>query len=207
MKNIIVAILTLLFVFTFSNELSCSQSVNKSIKNKKIIIETEIPDYQKIVKITNWDIEISKYFVLEANNRNVSVFDEALPIISIETGDTYDFNLIHYNSNGTYDKGIFQINNITKPDIVRLLKAEGKEFDSWSRLNPEFNISAGMCWISHLKGKGLEDDSLFTSYNMGVYGAKKYADRNGTYVSKYSNNAMLERDKIKNKINKIKIKI
>jgi len=205
MRNIILATFTLLFVFTFSTELSYSQGINKQlienkpIQKQQIEIEPVISDYQKVVEITGWDLEISKYFVNEANNRNVSVFDEALPVIGVETGGGYDFKLIHYNSNGTKDVGIFQINDVTKSEIVKILKLEGKQFDLWSRLNPEFNLSAGLYWLNYLKNKGLENHSLFTSYNYGINGAKNYASRNGTYISRYSKDVI----KARNEINKI----
>jgi len=205
MKNIIVATFTLLFVFTFSTELSYSQVVteqlieNKFIQKQQIEIEPVISNCQKVAKITGWDLEISKYFVNEAENRGVLIFDEALPIISKETGGTYDFNLVHYNTNGTKDVGIFQINDVTKQDIVRLLKSEGREFNSWSRMNPKFNLSAGLYWLNYLKGNGLENDRLFTSYNYGISGAKNYASRNGTYISRYSKDVI----KARNEINKI----
>lgn len=161
--------------------------INQTMKPKPPEPEPINPDIQKVQEITNWDLEIATYFVEEANSRNVSIFQEALPLASIETGNTYDFNLINYNTNGTTDRGLFQINDISYIDIVRLLKSEGREFESWNRLNPEFNIAAGICWISHLKDvHQLEEHSLFTSYNRGIYGAKQYASRGGTYESKYS---------------------
>jgi len=202
-KKIIIAIFVLLFVLPFSSELSYSQGIKQPIENRPIQKQQiEISDYQKVAEITGWDLEISKYFVSEAENRGISVFNEVLPVIGVETDGTYDFNLIHYNSNGTKDVGIFQINNITKLDIVKLLKVEGREFKSWSRLNPEFNISAGMCWLNYLKSKELENHSLFTSYNYGINGAKNYASRNGTYVSRYSRDVIKARNEINNVINK-----
>jgi len=207
-KKIIIATFTLLFILTFSSGLSCSQATTKqsiidnshniNVNQQKPQIK---PDYIKVSEITEWDIEISKYFVNEANDRNVLVFDEALPVIGVETGSTYDFNLVHYNINDTKDVGIFQINDITKQDIVKQLKAEDREFNSWSRLNREFNISGGLCWMSYLKGKGLEGHELFTSYNKGIAGAKNYASRNGTYVSRYSRDVVKTRNEINNVIN------
>ena len=211
-KKIIIATLVPLFILPFVAKISPSQSfqiINQSNQlvnntfNLPIQQKSQIkPDYIKVIEITGWNIEIAKYFVSEANNRNVSIFDEILPIIFTETGGTYDFNLIHYNSNGTKDVGIFQINNITKSDIIKLLKVEGREFKSWSRLNPEFNISEGMCWLNYLKSKELENHSLFTSYNYGINGAKNYASRNGTYVSRYSRDVIKARNEINNVINK-----
>jgi len=207
-KKIIIAIFVLLFVFTFSTELSYSQGINnqlienKPIQKQQIEIQPAISNCQKVAEIAGWDLEISKYFVSEAKNRGVSIFDEALPIIKVETGGTYDFNLVHYNTNGTKDVGIFQINDVTHKFIVKQLKVEGREFESWSRMNPEFNLSAGLYWMNYLKSKGLEGHELFTSYNKGIVGAKNYASRNGTYVSRYSRDVVKARNEINKIVNK-----
>lgn len=207
-KKLIICTFILLFILPLPSEISYSQSSNTdNIQRPQIKIQEikyEQPelepkpdlDYLKVSDITGWDEEISKYFVAEAKMRGVKVFEEALPLISKETGGIYDFNLVNYNTNGTYDKGVFQINDVTYKDIVKLLKAEGKKFDSWHRLDPRFNISAGMCWLQFLKSKGLEGHSLFTSYHRGYFGAESYANRNGTYETRYS------RD-----VNKIKIEL
>jgi len=207
-KKIIIAMLTLLFVLPFSSGLSCSQGVSQINKihsppviEEKKQIKCELLDYQKVMKVTNWNEEISKYLIIEAENRNVSVFDEVLPIINVETHSTYDFSLIHCNTNRTYDKGIFQINDVTYPDIVKMLKLEGRKFNNWSRLNPKFNISAGICLISYLKSKGMEGEILYTSYNRGIFGAKNYAKRNGTYSSRYSRDVIKARSEINKVVN------
>jgi len=205
-KKIIIAIITLLFVLLmlpFSSRLSYSQGINQvnTIHIPYVLqkqIECELPDYQKVMKVTNWNKEISKYFISEAKSRNVLVFDEALPIIGVETGGTYDFDLVYCNDNGTYDKGVFQINDITHKDIINKLRIEGRKFDDWSRLNPRYNISAGLYWLAYLKSEGLENECLFTSYNKGITGAKNYASRNGTYISRYSRDVI----KARNEINK-----
>ena len=213
-KKIIIAITTLLFILLmlpFSSRLSYSQGINQvnTIHIQHVVhkqIECELTDYQKVMKVTNWNKEISKYFISEAKSRNVLVFDEALPIINIETGGTYDFSLVHCNDNDTYDKGVFQINDLTHKDIINKLRTEGKKFDNWSRLNPKYNISAGLYWLGYLKSEGLEDHILFTSYNRGINGAKNYASRNGTYISRYSRdviNARNEINKIVNNYNRI----
>jgi len=209
-KKIIIAITTLLFILLmlpFSSRLSYSQGINQvnTIHIQHVVhkqIECELTDYQKVMKVTNWNKEISKYFISEAKSRNVLVFDEALPIINIETGGTYDFDLIHYNTNKTYDKGVFQINDITHKDIINKLKIEGKKFDDWSRLNPRYNISAGLYWLGYLKSEELGDHSLFTSYNYGINGAKNYASRNGTYISRYSRDVIKARNEINKVVNK-----
>ena len=209
MRKYIIAILIIVLLTTTG--VYQTQSNLIEIQNKNTEVQQTIklkppepnpinPDILKVQQITNWPIEITTYFVNEANARNVDIFQEALPLASIETGGTYDFSLINYNTNGTTDQGLFQINDISYIDIVKLLKLEGREFESWDRLNPELNIAAGICWIAHLKdAHQLEEHSLFTSYHRGIYGAKDYASRSGSYVSSYSKKVK----EVKNELNVI----
>jgi hypothetical protein len=183
-KKFIIATLVPLFVLSFVTELSFSQLPCKS---KTIKTESIDPECAKVIKITGWNLDTAEYFVFEARVRKVSVFEEILPIISVETGNKYDFNLIHHNEDGTSDYGAFQINDVTYDFIIKQLKEESREFDSWDKLNPELNIAVGMYWVSHLKNNyGLKNDHLFTAYNMGVTGAMVFVNRNGNYRSGYA---------------------
>lgn len=200
-KYLISIILVALIVILGVNQVR-SQTEQNQYKKHNINIDQPIQpikptnsDILKVSQITGWNIEISEYFVNEANAREVSIFEEALPIVSIETHNTYKFNSINKNINGTHDSGVFQINDATYSSIIKSLKAEGKQFNSWDKLDPKLNISAGMYWISYLKSEHqLEGYKLFTSYNRGVEGAKKYASRCGTYKSDYSKQVEMIRD-------------
>lgn len=198
MKKIIILAFALFFVLSFSTELSFSQlhngsqlvnDSNENVRESNLNVpEPVYKDYHRVAQITGWDIEIAKYFVSEAEYRGVDVFEKALPIIYVETQEKpFSFDLINYNSNGTTDEGLFQINTITNKEIVKYLKAENREFNPWNRLEPYYNIAAGLFWLGYLQNTyGLEGDSLFTCYNMGVAGGNYYASRNGTYESGYS---------------------
>jgi hypothetical protein len=200
MKKLIVVILIPLFVLSFVNELSFSQSACNNIEQPKEEIKIN-QEALKVSQITGWDIEIAEYFTSEAKSKEVLIFEEALPIIAVETGNRYDFNLIHYNDNNTCDYGVFQINDITYDYIIKRFKSEGKEFDSWNKLNPNLNISAGIFWIQYLKNEyNLSGNKLFTSYNKGVVGAKEYAKKYETYESGYSKKVKLEKMKLKEAI-------
>lgn len=147
-------------------------------------------DYNKVKEITGWDIDLVVFFVNEAQYRGVSIYEEAIPILSIETGNTFKFDLISYNSDGTINKGAFQINTPTYNYIIEQLKKEGRTFETWDKLNPELNIASGLYWIAYLKNEhDLREDSLFTSYNRGVGGARSYYKRNNTYETEYSKKA------------------
>ncbi len=191
---IVTSIIALLVTMSVFQVQSQTEENKYSNNNKNINIDQPIQpirptnsDILKVQQITGWPTEISEYFVSEANARGVKIFEEALPIVSIESGGTYRFDAIHINKNGSTDGGLFQLNDITYLGIVKQLKMEGKQFQSWDRLNPKFNIAAGMFWIAYLKDEyQLEGHQLFTCYNRGVEGGKKYASRNGSYKSEYS---------------------
>lgn len=209
-KKIIIAALLPMLVLPFSSELSYNQPMSKQVVIQQNIhnppeikqVEAQIDyDVLNVSKVTGWDMEISKFFVSEANIRGVDIWEEVLPLLVVETRNQFRFDLVHVNTNGTQDKGVFQINDITYKDIVKYLKAEGREFDSWSRLDPYFNITAGLFWVGHLKSKyELENHALFTSYNRGVGGARNYYEKNGHYQTTYSK----EVEKVKNSLLKHK---
>lgn len=203
-------VLTLVFVFVFFNlthtkiqsELvyNNNDETNNIIKSENNMADyhelqhSEIkpvnPDYNRVKDITGWDIELAIYFVDEAEYRGVSIFEEAIPILAVETGGTYRFDLVSTNNDGTINRGAFQINSMTYRYIIEQLKLEGRVFDTWDRLNPELNIAAGLYWIAYLKNEyNLREDSLFTSYNRGVGGARRYAKKNNTYETSYSRKA------------------
>jgi len=192
-KYILVTLIVILIVASGVHKIQ-SQTKENQYKTQNINIDQPIQpirptnlDIIKLSMITGWSIETSTYFVEEANSRGVKVFEEALPIASIESGNTYRFDLIHYNTNRTTDQGLFQINDVLYSTIVKSLKKEGREFKSWDRFNQEFNIAAGILWIDYLKSEHqLEGHRLFSSYNKGVYGARQYASRCGTYETEYS---------------------
>jgi hypothetical protein len=206
MKKLIILIvsiilLVLVYVSLNNNVVVEQENLKPDIQIKNIndthtieqesFITEEIQQHQeavdKVISITGWDESIAELFIQEAKLRDISVFEEALPIVAVETGKTYKSDMININANETTDQGLFQINDITMIDIIPVLKAERREFDNWDRLNPEFNIVAGMYYLSYLKNTyDLEWHQLFTSYNRGVKGGMKYADRNGTYESSYS---------------------
>jgi len=163
------------------------------------LINPNVQNVQKIQAITGWPEELVIYFINEANSRQVKIYEEVLPLIHIESGGTYKFDLIHKNTNGTCDYGVFQINENTYIHIIKQLKAEGREFESWDKLNPRLNIACGVYWISYLKNNHkLDNHALYSSYNRGVYGAKQYASRNGTYETRYSREVVRVKNELLN---------
>ena len=159
MKKYIITLLLVALMVTIGSCRVQSQIQTQNINTVKHKPESELqvkpqpidPDILKVQQITNWDLETSTYFVEQAKGRGVKVFDEALPIACIESGGTYRFDAIHTNKDGSIDGGLFQLNTITYQEIKKQLEVEGWEFECWERIDPKFNISAGMYWIRYLK--------------------------------------------------------
>lgn len=205
MKKYIITLLLVALMVTIGSCRVQSQIQTQNINTVKHKPESELqvkpqpidPDILKVQQITNWDLETSTYFVEQAKGRGVKVFDEALPIACIESGGTYRFDAIHTNKDGSIDGGLFQLNTITYQEIKKQLEVEGWEFECWERIDPKFNISAGMYWIGYLKSTHqLDEHALFSSYNRGVYGARNYASRCGTYETEYSREVVRIRNEL-----------
>lgn len=156
------------------------QTLNKT---EQLIDRTE--EYAEISKITGWSMDLAKHFIIETEVWKIDRY-KALAVCQLESN--YDFNKINYNNNGTRDIGVFQINDVTYLPIVQVLKANGKQFDSWDRTDPYFGITAGIYWLSHLQNTYDYNSTheLLTAYNRGHGGMLKLTARSGSAVSAYS---------------------
>ena len=86
---------------------------------------------------------------------------------------------------GTGDYGIMQINTINHPRLR-------EELGITDFMDPEQSIACGAFMIGELVDKYDGDlHRALTSYNRGETGARRYAERTGTYASTYSS-AILE---------------
>lgn len=199
MRRISIIIFTIILLTLTINPFSKSESTQNppgEIKLDNLIVtniekehnseEVVDPDILKVMSITGWNEDIAIYFVTECRWRGVSVFEEALPIIAVES--RYKFDAINHNSNGTSDYGLFQINQVNHKFLVDKLKEEQYFFDDWNFLDPYLNIAAGVYYISYIKQQyNINDNTkLYSVYNRGYAGVKRYASRNGTYVTTYS---------------------
>ncbi len=149
----------------------------------KLIEKTE--EYKRISELTGWTMELARHFVIECELRNVDKF-KALAVCQLES--KFKFDAINYNTNNTKDIGVFQINDVTYSSIVKALKIEGRQFDSWDRTNPYFGITAGIYWLSYLQNTYNYENNheLLTAYNRGHGGMLKLTARSGSAISTYS---------------------
>ncbi len=107
-------------------------------------------------------------------------------VITVESG--WRPGLVSYNSNGTYDSGIFQINSGTWPWLARQAGVAGTD-----PLDPEANIEAGTWYLAYLGRRyGPDLDRVLTAYNRGEGGLAAWVVSRGTARSSYSE-AVLDR--------------
>lgn len=93
----------------------------------------------------------------------------------------FDTEAISYNSNGSCDSGIMQINSCN-------LKLLNEEYGITNLQDPYENITAGVSIISDYVNKFGENDGLM-AYNMGI-GGYLNAIENGIYSTQYSENIL-----------------
>ena len=104
--------------------------------------------------------------------------NEAVAIMAVEN-ETFNPKLKHKNNNGTYDWGLFQVNDCWIEEL--------KGIDVTDLLDPKQNITAGVYIISTLdKYSG---EQKYTAYNHGEGGMKKLANR-GITSTEYSRKVM-----------------
>jgi len=149
-----------------------------------------------------------KYFNIPLNHdiqdiifEYCSRYDVGIPlvlaVIEQETGGTFNTKLVYKNKNGTKDFGLMQLNSSNHKWFAEMIKEPN--FDP---LNVRHNLHAGIKFLSILKDQFIgkySDDELriwvCNSYNMGLYGFKRYVDRTGTISRGYSKNVLEYRQK------------
>lgn len=172
----------------------------KEEKQLKIEKDSQI---QAIKMVDGLDLLISKYskskneinelMKLYANKYEVPV-SYVFAVADIESG--FNCNKINYNSNGTVDRGLMQINSNTANSLSKILNidyVEGLEF------YPDFNIDMGVKYLKSIidNNPTEELDFIFTSYNKGINGANKIYEETNSYESEYSLKVLDRVDKYK----------
>ena len=146
-------------------------------EEKEIIPEYDIP----------LDKDIQKYLYDKCKEYNVP-YDLALGVIKVESN--FNPSLIHKNSNGSRDYGLFQINTINH-------KWLSEELGITDFLNPYQNIDAGVYMLSQLLKKYNNEHIVLMSYNMGERAAKNLVSR-GKDSSRYSRKVIAIKEELKN---------
>ena len=113
-----------------------------------------------------------------------------------ETESNFNYNVINYNTNGTVDRGVMQINSGIAPYLA---KALGIDYLEGLEFYPDFNIEMGVKYLrSIMDSKENPDlDFIFTSYSKGVTEANKLYEETGSHKSDYSIKAIEKLEKYK----------
>ena len=144
--------------------------------------EESIPEYNIPL-----DEDIQKYLYDKCKEYNVP-YDLTLGVIKVESN--FNPSLIHKNSNGSRDYGLFQINTINH-------KWLSEELGITDFLNPYQNIDAGVYMLSQLIQKYDNEHIVLMSYNMGERATKNLTSR-GIDSSRYSRKVIAIKEELKN---------
>lgn len=161
------------------------EPIKTTISEIEFTLEEEeeiIPEYD-----ISLDKDIQQYLYDKCKEYNVP-YDLALGVIKVESN--FNPSLIHKNSNGSRDYGLFQINTINH-------KWLSEELGITDFLNPYQNIDAGVYMLSQLLKKYDDEHIVLMSYNMGEQAAKNLVNR-GIYSSRYSRKVIETKEELKN---------
>lgn len=115
-------------------------------------------------------------------------YELALAIIYIES--RYNYDIIGYNRNGSYDSGLFQINSINRNYLFQNIKTE-------TLLDPYQNIEAGLFLLSQAFIGSETEHIALMKYNMGEIGAYRLIHQ-GIVTSVYSTKVIDKRNELLN---------
>jgi soluble lytic murein transglycosylase-like protein len=109
-----------------------------------------------VTQATGMPLSISDTIINQADLYGLSV-PFIIGVIAKETGNKFDPYLVHYNTNGTYDTGLMQINSRTRDWL-----AEAAGMPNADLFNPYDNVKLGVWYLHFLfvQCKGNEDCTL-----------------------------------------------
>ena len=110
--------------------------------------------------------------------------DPLIALAVIMTESSFNPRTTNRNANGTFDRGLFQINDNTAPWIARRIGIYGYTRDM--AYNPEINIIMGTYYLGYLSQLYTDLHHILTAYNRGQEGANEFINRQGTDESSYS---------------------
>jgi len=133
------------------------------------------------------NMEQQQYLYLQCDIYNV---DYKLMLALIELESNYNPKAINHNSNGTVDKGLFQVNSCNHSTLN---KHFGRELDY---LDYYDNVMAGVYYFSTIQTNNIKESLL--RYNMGNNGSKNYYNKHLTYDAPYVTIVLAKLGEIKN---------
>ncbi|MDO4730962.1 MAG: transglycosylase SLT domain-containing protein [Clostridia bacterium] len=165
---------------------TASQQKNVDLAQAKINREAQIKANMYYIPDLPLSRSLQEYTFNLCKDNNIS-YELILGLMYYES--KFDPYVVSYNTNGSYDSGIMQINSCNK-EYLR------KTYGITNLIDPYENIFAGISMISDDILKYGENDALMV-YNMGLGGYYNAVGR-GIYSTTYSNEVLSKKQEIEN---------
>ncbi len=211
-KNTFIAIgATLLFVILFFFNIFVLQSrsyLQAEIERQEVVIKDlkqTVQNMKKIVVTKEKKFDALENIVERAREYQTSI---ELVLLVNQKAKKYDldgdivYSLIakesrfepratNYNSNGTVDRGLMQLNSGTAFWLAEKGRVAIKDFRLSMLYEPETNLELGLWYLKQLHNKYKNWSAALTAYNRGPGGLEKHYVRTGSFDSNYSNAILL----------------
>ena len=145
--------------------------------------QAEVPNYYMAEIPLDKDLQLYTYNLCQEKQVD---YDLVLAVMWNES--RFNANALNYNTNGTYDHGIMQINDIMKDYALESCKVKDLN-------NTKDNILVGTTRLSEMVQKYGESQGLI-AYGLGENGMEKL-NRKGKYSTQSSRNVLSKRDEFK----------
>lgn len=161
----------------------------KSEKIEEEKLQKKQENIDKSTELAN-KYTVSKEEVIQMARYYGNKFGVPVPYILavIDIQSSFDSSKTSINENGTKDRGLMQLNEITSQELItKILKLE---YISGMEYIPALNMELGVTYLKSIaNSRGIDLNNpkpedlhiLFTSYNRGQSGADKYSATNKSY--------------------------
>lgn len=150
-------------------------------ENKEILEKDKQKNFREIAQKYNTTPEIISLIHRETEKYNLD-FNIILSLVDLESN--FNVRAVNHNTNGTTDRGLFQINNNTASWLAA--KIGVRNITPEKIYSPKYNIKMGLWYINYLHSKYNNWYKTLTAYNKGEAGMESYSRKYGTYKSRYS---------------------
>lgn len=196
-------ILSLLIAISSILSVCDNGEVNKIKNSNQVSVEK-----QEIVK-NKQEVQIATVHVKSDRPelRNVPLSDELLDFIYyhtakndidyamfvalLKTESNFDSQLINYNSNGTTDSGLVQMNSVNVKRLSEVIKHK-YDIDNVDLFNPYHSVLLGVEELLESReywkdtyANGKLETAMFGSFNYGNFGYKRFVQNNGHMQTNY----------------------
>jgi outer membrane murein-binding lipoprotein Lpp len=162
------------------------ESLNVQL-DKVLSRNRELEERQKIIESisigTGLSEEVVQLIYSEATKCGYPI---SLPLAIVESESNFDPMVDHVNTNGTHDRGLFQINDCLDNSLWSCVFPD-EPFNKSKLFDPVVNTKMGLYHLNSLYTQYEGDlHKILTAYNRGSGGMRKLVSITGSPVSSYS---------------------